>query len=122
VCTLVAPDSPPDNWDYVYVHAKLMIVDDVFMTLGSANVNTRSMEVDSELNICHEHAGVTAPLRKRLWGIHTKGIGAQDDVTKAFEQWGKVIDQNAKNQSAKLAPMASLVGFMRTSPDRSYLD
>lgn len=57
ICTLVAPDSPPNNWDYVYVHAKLMIVDDVFMTLGSANINTRSMQVDSELNICHEHSG-----------------------------------------------------------------
>ncbi|ARU24746.1 membrane protein (plasmid) [Ralstonia solanacearum] len=80
ICTLVAPDSPPNNWDYVYVHAKLMIVDDVFMTLGSANINTRSMQVDSELNICHEHSGVTAPLRKRLWNIHTKGMGAQEDI------------------------------------------
>lgn len=122
VCTLVAPDSPPDNWDYVYVHAKLMIVDDVFMTLGSANVNTRSMEVDSELNICHEHAGVTAPLRKRLWGIHTKGMGAQNNVGEAFVQWDRIISRNAKNQRDKLAPYASLVGFMRTSPERSYLD
>lgn len=39
VCTLVAPDSPPGHWGYVYVHAKLMIVDDTFMTLGSANIN-----------------------------------------------------------------------------------
>ncbi|MFC0695977.1 phosphatidylserine/phosphatidylglycerophosphate/cardiolipin synthase family protein, partial [Paraburkholderia humisilvae] len=46
VCTLVAPDSPPGKWDYVYVHTKLMIVDDVFMTLGSANINLRSMAVD----------------------------------------------------------------------------
>jgi len=122
VCTLVAPDSPPENWNYVYVHAKLMIVDDVFMTLGSANFNTRSMEVDSELNICHAHAGVTAPLRKRLWNIHTKGIGAQDDVMQAFLQWDNIISRNAKNQRDKLAPYASLVGFMRTSPDRSYLD
>ena len=66
VCTLVAPDSPPGKWGYVYVHAKLMIIDDVFMTLGSANINTRSMEADSELNICHEHGAVTAPLRRRL--------------------------------------------------------
>ncbi|MDB0544564.1 phospholipase D-like domain-containing protein, partial [Ralstonia solanacearum] len=122
ICTLVAPDSPPGKWDYVYVHAKLMIVDDVFMTLGSANVNTRSMQVDSELNICHEHSGVTAPLRKRLWNIHTKGMGAQDDIARAFEQWGKIIGQNAYNQRNKLAPYASLVGFMRDSEKRSYLD
>ncbi|MDO3520644.1 phospholipase D-like domain-containing protein [Ralstonia pseudosolanacearum] len=122
ICTLVAPDSPPNNWDYVYVHAKLMIVDDVFMTLGSANINTRSMQVDSELNICHEHSGVTAPLRKRLWNIHTKGMGAQEDVTEAFKGWDKIIKRNAENQAKALAPYASLVGFMRDSDKRSYLD
>ncbi|MGD7133516.1 phospholipase D-like domain-containing protein [Ralstonia pseudosolanacearum] len=122
ICTLVAPDSPPNNWDYVYVHAKLMIVDDVFMTLGSANINTRSMQVDSELNICHEHSGVTAPLRKRLWNIHTKGMGAQEDVTEAFDQWDRIILENAKNERNKLTPCASLVGFMRESDKRSYLD
>lgn len=122
VCTLVAPDSPPDSWDYVYVHAKLMIVDDAFMTLGSANVNMRSMEVDSELNICHENGEVASSLRKRLWNIHTKGIGAQEDVAKAYVQWDNIISQNAKQQRGKLAPIASLVGFMRTSPKRSRMD
>uniref|UniRef100_A0A0S4XHR4 Phospholipase d n=1 Tax=Ralstonia solanacearum TaxID=305 RepID=A0A0S4XHR4_RALSL len=138
ICTLVAPDSPPNNWDYVYVHAKLMIVDDVFMTLGSANINTRSMQVDSELNICHEHSGVTQPLRKKLWGIHTRpspsaraagndqhpmyGAAASDNTAEAFKGWGQIIAQNEKNQNAKLAPCASLIGFMRTSDKRSYLD
>ncbi|MGA4239027.1 phospholipase D-like domain-containing protein [Ralstonia nicotianae] len=133
ICTLVAPDSPPNNWDYVYVHAKLMIVDDVFMTLGSANINTRSMQVDSELNICHEHSGVTQPLRKRLWGIHTRPGPAEhtnsiytnavgDDMAKAFTAWGQIIAQNVDNQRNNLAPCASLIGFMRTSEKRSYLD
>ncbi len=138
ICTLVAPDSPPNNWDYVYVHAKLMIVDDVFMTLGSANINTRSMQVDSELNICHEHSGVTQPLRKKLWGIHTRPspsaraagndqhpmyvAAASDNTAEAFKGWGQIIAQNEKNQNAKLAPCASLIGFMRTSDKRSYLD
>ncbi len=35
---------------FVYIHAKLMIVDDVFFTLGSANLANRSMTVDSEIN------------------------------------------------------------------------
>ena len=138
VCTLVAPDSPPDKWDYVYVHAKLMIVDDAFMTLGSANVNMRSMEVDSELNICHENGAVASSLRKRLWGIHTRPSSAQrvgdqganpiyamasgDNLTDAFDAWGNIIDRNTKNANAKMAPVASLVGFMRTSSSRSYLD
>jgi phospholipase D1/2 len=42
-----APDGPPI---FVYIHAKLMIVDDVFFTMGSANLANRSMTVDSEIN------------------------------------------------------------------------
>jgi len=122
VCTLVAPDSPADNWMQVYVHSKIMIIDDVFLTHGSANVNRRSMEVDSELNICHEHMGVTQPLRRRLWGIHTGGAGAQDNPADAFDQWERVIKRNADNQIKGLAPCASLVGFMRASTSRLRLD
>lgn len=34
-----------------YVHTKLMIVDDRFLTIGSANATNRSMGLDSELNL-----------------------------------------------------------------------
>ncbi len=65
---------------------------------------------------------MTAPLRKRLWNIHTKGMGAQENVAEAFKEWDRIIKRNADNQQNKLAPYASLVGFMRTSNKRSYLD
>ncbi|RAR51920.1 hypothetical protein C7401_13583 [Paraburkholderia unamae] len=123
VCTLVAPDTPAGKpWDYVYIHQKLMIVDDVFTTHGSANVNRRSMEVDSELNICHEHGDATRNLRKQMWGIHTNNLGAQDDVSQAYKQWSEIISKNTKRQGNKKAPVASLVGFLRTSPARTYAD
>jgi phosphatidylserine/phosphatidylglycerophosphate/cardiolipin synthase-like enzyme len=124
VCTLVAPDSSPDKWDYVYVHAKLMIVDDVFMTLGSANINLRSMAVDSELNICHENMAVTQPLRRRLWNLHSKGFkdGASDSPKDAFIAWSKIIERNASYQKNGLAPIASLIGFSYTSAKRSTDD
>ena len=41
----------------VFVHSKLMIVDDRFMTVGSANANNRSMGFDTELNIAWESGG-----------------------------------------------------------------
>jgi phosphatidylserine/phosphatidylglycerophosphate/cardiolipin synthase-like enzyme len=124
ICTLVAPDSPPDQWDYVYVHAKLMIVDDVFMTLGSANINLRSMEVDSELNICHEHGGVTKPLRRRLWELHTGGFpnGASDKPKDAFIAWANIINRNASRQKNGMTPIASLIGFLYKSAKRSRDD
>ncbi|MFZ5961286.1 phospholipase D-like domain-containing protein, partial [Pseudomonas knackmussii] len=110
-----APDSPPGKpWMPVYIHSKLMIVNDVFTTHGSANLNTRSMEVDSELNIAHEWASVSQALRRRLWELHTAGMGAQDQPKDAFDAWKKMIKENRRRQGNKEqrnSPFASLVEF-----------
>ena len=37
-----------------YIHSKLMIVDDRFLTVGSANFTNRSLGVDSEINVSWE--------------------------------------------------------------------
>ncbi|WP_455885688.1 phospholipase D-like domain-containing protein [Pseudomonas spelaei] len=112
ICSLVAPDSPAGKpWVPVYIHSKLMIVDDVFTTLGSANINTRSMQVDSELNIAHEWMSVTQALRRRLWDLHTDGRGAQDDPAQAFKAWTDIIKENKERQSIELTPKSALVGF-----------
>lgn len=112
VCSLVAPDSPAGKpWMPVYIHSKLMIVNDVFTTHGSANINTRSMQVDSELNIAHEWMSVTQAMRRRLWNLHTDKKGAQDDPDKAFKAWQKIINSNKDRQSQKLTPDAPLIEF-----------
>lgn len=124
ICSLVAPDSPSTKWMPVYIHSKLMIIDDVFTTHGSANINTRSMQVDSEMNIAHEWASVTQEMRRRLWKLHTNGMGAQDDMEKAFEVWGKLLERNTKNQYAKepKSPEASLIKFLYNKPTLQDLD
>ncbi|GAO95377.1 hypothetical protein PSA5_21690, partial [Pseudomonas syringae pv. actinidiae] len=112
VCSLVAFDSPAGQpWMPVYIHSKLMIVDDVYTTHGSANINTRSMMVDSELNICHEHPEFSQPLRRRLWDLHTKGFGVQDEPSDAFETWQDVIDINKQLRPKNESPHAPLVEF-----------
>jgi len=98
----------------VYIHSKLMIVNDVFTTHGSANINTRSMQVDSELNIAHEWMSVTRALRRRLWDLHTNSKGAQDDPALAFIAWDEVIKENKGLQELMRAPCAPLVGFLLT--------
>lgn len=123
ICSLVAPDSPPEEWVPVYIHSKLMIVNDVFTTHGSANINTRSMRVDSEMNIAHEWASVTRDLRRRLWNLHTNGRGGQDDAKDAFKAWEDLINANAKLQgTGKGRPEASLIKFYYSKPTLSDLD
>ncbi|HEX3757318.1 MAG TPA: phospholipase D family protein [Kofleriaceae bacterium] len=63
----------------VYVHSKLLIVDDEFVLIGSANVGQRSMTYDSELDVgIVDSAGAFArALRMALWEEHTGRDAAQ---------------------------------------------
>jgi phosphatidylserine/phosphatidylglycerophosphate/cardiolipin synthase-like enzyme len=123
VCTLVPPDTPDGlEWNEVYIHTKLMLINDTYMTLGSANVNNRSMEVDTELNIAHCKAKITLAARKELWAQHTGGRGAQDNMELAFLSWARIINENRDKEAIPIKPLASLRGFMRTDPKISSLD
>lgn len=63
----------------VYVHSKLMIIDDEFVSVGSANISLRSMSTDGELQIGIVDAENTLArdLRSRLWAQHS-GLPAVD--------------------------------------------
>ncbi len=63
----------------VYVHAKLMLVDDAWATIGSTNILTRSFHADTELNASVWHPATVHALRTALLREHT-GVdtGAMD--------------------------------------------
>ncbi|MGK5077893.1 phospholipase D-like domain-containing protein [Janthinobacterium sp. HLX7-2] len=50
------------DYEEIYIHAKVAIVDDAAFTLGSANINLRSMAIDSELNILSQAQDVAYAL------------------------------------------------------------
>ena len=66
-CTLWQPgeDAHP-----VYVHAKIGIVDDRWLTLGSANLNEHSFFNDTEMNVVTQDPELARALRLRLWSEH----------------------------------------------------
>ncbi|RMT77347.1 Phospholipase D/transphosphatidylase [Pseudomonas viridiflava] len=94
----------------------------MYTTQGSANINTRSMMGDSELNICHEYADTTQQLRRRLWGLHTGNKGAQDDPDIAFKAWELIIKRNKELKAAKQQPYVSLVEFYYSKANYKDLD
>lgn len=71
------PDGPDLESNPIIVHAKLMIVDDTLVTVGSANLNNRSMGLDTECNIIVDAQSDTsiqaaiAGFRHRLIAEHT---------------------------------------------------
>ncbi|WP_081961211.1 phosphatidylserine/phosphatidylglycerophosphate/cardiolipin synthase family protein [Aquabacterium sp. NJ1] len=127
VCRIVSPDTAPgQSWVETYVHAKLMIIDDTFMTLGSANINTRSMETDSELNIIHDRPEVSKPARQTLWDLHTKNFGGQRiadlPLKDAYDAWETIVQENINRRKNARAPVAPLDAFLRLDPSRKDWD
>ena len=54
----------------VYVHAKIGIVDDRWLTIGSANLNEHSFFNDTEVNVVACDAALARGTRLRLWAEH----------------------------------------------------
>ena len=82
----------------IYVHAKLMIVDDRILRIGSANLNNRSLGLDSECDMVLDCAlpankgseKVIAALRTRLLAEH---LGVYEKVVaEAFARSGSLVD------------------------------
>jgi phosphatidylserine/phosphatidylglycerophosphate/cardiolipin synthase-like enzyme len=75
--------------DPLYVHAKVGIVDDRWLTIGSANLNAHSLLNDTEMNIVTDDAVLARATRERLWAEHLEV--ALDDI--ADRQPQQVIDE-----------------------------
>jgi len=54
----------------VYVHAKIAVVDDAWLTIGSANLNEHSLFNDTEVNLVTDDAALARTVREQLWNEH----------------------------------------------------
>jgi len=82
----------------IYVHTKLMIIDDVFATLGSANANPRGFQLDTEMNLAWFDPASVRGLRNELWReMLGPGTGADSWAPKQYvAKWSKIAAANAK--------------------------
>lgn len=109
------------QWRYreIYIHSKLLVVDDGFFTLGSANLNQRSMAVDSEINLATNDLRHATALRKLIWsqltgGLYDGGNATRQEVAQTFKDWVKLMKKNKERQkSPSTAPKEKLMeGFI----------
>jgi phosphatidylserine/phosphatidylglycerophosphate/cardiolipin synthase-like enzyme/uncharacterized membrane protein YdjX (TVP38/TMEM64 family) len=106
----VYPWVGSDRNSAVLVHAKLMIVDDLWLRVGSSNLNNRSMGVDTECDLIvravttAQRTGVRAVLH-RLLGEHL-GVDA-DEVARRRDRGASLIDLASAswNDERGLAPL-----------------
>ena len=54
----------------VYLHAKVCVIDDAWLTAGSANLNNRGLITDSELNVVTNDRDLARRVRVDLWAEH----------------------------------------------------
>jgi phosphatidylserine/phosphatidylglycerophosphate/cardiolipin synthase-like enzyme len=88
--------------DLVYVHAKIGIVDDRWLTVGSANLNSHSLFNDTELNVVTLDRELARDTRLRLWAEHLERDPSEvggDPARIVDELWEPI----AEEQLARLA-------------------
>ena len=103
----------------LYVHAKVGIVDDRWLTIGSANLNEHSLFNDSEMNVVCCDPELARETRLRLWAEHLQqdadGPVAQvvDERWRpnCFDETGRLraLQGVSKRSAALRGPLQSLV-------------
>ena len=111
-CT-VSPQGHP-----VYVHAKVGIVDDRWITVGSANLNEHSLFNDTEMNVSLWDERIARETRLRLWAEHLEAEpgdlgGPPHEVCDRL--WRPIADEQLGRQAAGLQRTHRLVRLQHVS-------
>jgi PLD-like domain/Phospholipase D Active site motif len=99
------------------VHSKMLIVDDFFMSVGSANKNNRGMVYEAELNVAVADP-VVGSYRKRIL-TNILGREANDDANGWFEQlsvYSRANDVAYEAGGTGLQPRGFAYGLRFASP------
>jgi phosphatidylserine/phosphatidylglycerophosphate/cardiolipin synthase-like enzyme len=120
------PHSPTGT--PVYVHAKVCIVDDTWMSCGSDNFNRRSWTHDSELTcaVMDDEGRLPRELRKSLWSEHL-GLAADDqrlhDASDALGLWRERAGRpDSRIRAHEVEPVGAVARIWATPMYRTTYD
>jgi phosphatidylserine/phosphatidylglycerophosphate/cardiolipin synthase-like enzyme len=91
----------------VYVHAKIGIVDDRWLTLGSANLNEHSLFNDTEANVVCCDPALARRTRLRLWSEHLEQPQRQlsGDTTRVIDDvWRPIAEEQRRRHDRGETP------------------
>jgi phosphatidylserine/phosphatidylglycerophosphate/cardiolipin synthase-like enzyme len=100
-CALYARDS--GRVEPIYVHAKIGIVDDHWLTLGSANLNEHSLFNDTEVNLVSCNPALARETRERLWTEHlelpAEEVRGRDPVALVDSAWKPIAHEQLERRN-----------------------
>lgn len=91
----ITTQRPSGEYQHVYVHAKIALIDDVWCTIGSANIANRSFYVDTELNASIWHSETVKGLRCELLQEHLDQNTGMLDDREALAMYRRIARDNA---------------------------
>jgi len=101
--------------DPLYVHAKVGIVDDRWLTVGSANLNAHSLMNDTEMNVVTDDAGLARDTRVRLWSEHLEldpgTVAAGEPCALVDEHWRPIAAEQLERRERDQPPTHRLVAL-----------
>jgi len=104
-----------DRDDPLYVHAKVGIVDDRWLTVGSANLNAHSLLNDTEMNVVTDDPDLARDTRLRLWAEHLEAeiesIAGDEPHTVVDERWRPIASEQLDRLKSDAAPTHRLVAL-----------
>ena len=101
--------------DPLYVHAKVAVVDDRWLTIGSANLNAHSLLNDTECNVTTQDPSLARDTRVRLWAEHLEldsSIVAQADPRVLVdEHWRGIAFEQLERRHSGARPTHRLIAL-----------
>ena len=128
-CTDADPETEhiaPGGTLSIHVHAKVLVVDDDFLRIGSSNLNNRSMGFDTECDLAIEATNAAqrraiASIRNRLlaehWGSDEKSVAEALDFRRAGRRSARGRYRACPCSARRMAP--SILGSRRGAERRA---
>jgi cardiolipin synthase len=96
----IAGRDPRGDRSSIYVHSKIMLIDDAFATIGSCNLHAGSLFGNTEMNASFQDPQVVRALRCELLAEHTGQEVAHLDDGAALDLCRTLARQNRQKRAA----------------------
>ena len=86
----------------MYVHAKVCVIDDRYLIVGSANLNAHSLFNDTEMCVVTDDAALARDTRVRLWAEHLQmdesEVRGADPTVLVDDHWHPIADEQLERR------------------------